>query len=154
MLVGLSWRSVPACGQREQNEALKIRLGESQQMNSNIMHSDIPQITPYISVVIPVYNEEETLLELYRRLSAVLDELCKEARYEILFVDDGSNDRSFEILKSLHERHPEVRVLRFSRNFGHHVAITAGLDHARGRFVAMMDADLQDQPEFIPTLLE
>ncbi len=118
------------------------------------MHSDKYQAASYISVVIPVYNEEETLLELYRRLSAVLDELCKEEKYEILFVDDGSSDRSFELLRSLHERNSPVRVLRFSRNFGHHIAITAGLDHASGRFVVMMDADLQDQPECIPTLLE
>lgn len=115
------------------------------------MNPDKKQVAPGLSVVIPVYNEEEVLPELYLRLRAVLDKLDKE--YEIVFVDDGSNDKSFEILQLLHRQNSNARVLRLSRNFGHHVAVTAGLDHARGDFVVLMDADLQDQPEFIPTLL-
>lgn len=107
--------------------------------------------SPALSVVIPIYNEEELLAELYRRLSAVLLDLGKT--FEIVFVDDGSNDGSFQILRSFYENDSHIRLLRLSRNFGHHIAITAGLDHAQGDYVVMMDGDLQDQPEFIPQLL-
>ncbi len=104
-----------------------------------------------LSVVIPVFNEEENLPDLHRRLVEVLDTLNRS--FEIILVDDGSTDRSFEILRQLHAKDPRVRAVRFSRNFGHHIALTAGLDAARGRAVVMMDADLQDPPGEIPRLL-
>lgn len=105
---------------------------------------------PCFSTVIPVFNEEGNLVELHRRLTAVFEGLGRA--YEIVFVDDGSRDRSFEILGDLHRSDRHVRVISFSRNFGHHIAITAGIDAARGEVVVLMDADLQDRPEEIPRM--
>ena len=103
------------------------------------------------SFVIPVFNERETLPELHRRLSEVIEQLDGEA--ELLFVDDCSWDGSYDLLSELGGRDPRVRVIRFARNFGHQVAITAGLDHAAGDAVIVMDADLQDPPEVVPALV-
>lgn len=104
-----------------------------------------------LSVVVPVFNEEENLQELYQRLTNVLANAV--ASWEILFVDDGSQDRSWEVIKGLAERDARVWGLRFSRNFGHQMAFACGLDHAQGEAVVIMDADLQDPPELIPQLL-
>ena len=105
-----------------------------------------------LSIVIAVFNEEEVLPELERRLTAALREIGRS--YEIILVDDGSRDRSLEILLGLRAKDPEhIRVFSFTRNFGHHIALTAGLDQAIGEIVVFMDADLQDQPEEIPKLL-
>jgi dolichol-phosphate mannosyltransferase len=101
--------------------------------------------------VIPVFNEEGNLRELHARLTSVLSGIARS--YEIVCVDDGSVDRSVEVLEELQGTDPHVRVLVFSRNFGHHIALTAGIDAARGDAVILMDADLQDQPEEIPKLL-
>lgn len=101
------------------------------------------------SIVIPVYNEEENIHELHKRLGAVMGGL---GTYEIIFVDDGSLDKSWQIIRELHERDSRVKGLSFSRNFGHHIAITAGMDHAQGRVIILMDGDLQDPPEEIPKL--
>jgi dolichol-phosphate mannosyltransferase len=103
------------------------------------------------SVVIPVNNEEDNVRELHRRLGTVMERL---GTYEIIFVDDGSSDKSWQIIKDLHERDASVKGLSFSRNFGHHIAITAGLDHANGNAIILMDGDLQDPPEEIPKLLK
>jgi dolichol-phosphate mannosyltransferase len=103
------------------------------------------------SIVIPVHNEAECLRELYSRLYAVLEDLPGEA--ELVFVDDGSTDLSHDILNELVDRDPRVRVIQLSRNFGHQIAITAGLDAASGRAVVIMDADLQDPPEVVPELV-
>jgi dolichol-phosphate mannosyltransferase len=103
-----------------------------------------------ISVVVPVHNEVETLDELHRRLSAVLDGL---GQHEIVLVDDGSDDRSWERMRVLAASDPHVRLIRLSRNFGHQAALTAGLDASRGDAVVVMDADLQDPPELIPELV-
>lgn len=103
------------------------------------------------SFVIPVFNERETLPELHQRLSQVIDGLDGEA--ELLFVDDSSHDGSYELLAELGRQDPRIRVIRFARNFGHQVAITAGLDHAAGDAVIVMDADLQDPPEVVPDLV-
>jgi polyisoprenyl-phosphate glycosyltransferase len=103
------------------------------------------------SFVIPVFNERETLPELHQRLSQVIDGLDGEA--ELLFVDDCSHDGSYELLMELGRQDRRIRVLRFARNFGHQVAITAGLDHAAGDAVIVMDADLQDPPEVVPDLV-
>jgi undecaprenyl-phosphate 4-deoxy-4-formamido-L-arabinose transferase len=107
---------------------------------------------PYISVVIPVFNEEENLPELGERLLATLTAYGRP--FEIIFVDDGSSDRSWEILSELYQRHPEqVRVLQFVRNFGQHQAIFAGFQTTRGEIVVTLDADLQNLPEDIPKLV-
>lgn len=106
---------------------------------------------PQISVVAPVFNEEETLPEFYRRVRAVMDGLGEP--WELVLVDDGSSDDSFRIARELHEQDPRVRVVRFARNFGHQIAITAGMDYARGDAVVTIDSDLQDPPEVIPDLV-
>jgi dolichol-phosphate mannosyltransferase len=106
---------------------------------------------PFFSVVLPVFNEEGVLDELHRRLTAALEGTGRS--YEVLYVDDGSRDGSFPKLAALQGKDERVRVIRFSRNFGHHMAITAGMDAAAGECVVLMDSDLQDQPEEIPKLL-
>jgi len=103
------------------------------------------------SFVIPAWNEEDVLPELYARLATVLDTLDGES--EIIFVDDGSTDGTFELLLSLRDRDPRCRVVRLARNFGHQAAITAGLDVAAGEAAIILDADLQDPPELVPTLI-
>ena len=108
---------------------------------------------PLLSVVIPIYNEQATLSELYRRLMHVLSENLAELAYEIVFVNDGSTDGSIQILSELHADDPAVKVMNLSRNFGHQAALTAGLDYAKGDAVICMDGDVQDPPEIIPTLV-
>jgi polyisoprenyl-phosphate glycosyltransferase len=100
-----------------------------------------------ISIVVPCLNEQEVLRDTNRRLVAVLEQLPQ--RFEIVYVDDGSTDRTPEILGELQADDERIRVVRFSRNFGHQMAITAGLEHASGDAVAIIDADLQDPPEVI-----
>jgi len=106
-----------------------------------------------ISVVIPVYNEEENLRELHRELSPVLDNLSDDVASEIIYVDDGSLDGSFEILKELYEEDPRVKVIRFRKNYGQTAALAAGFDHATGDVVITMDADRQNDPADIPRLI-
>ncbi len=106
---------------------------------------------PLISVVAPVYNEEALLPEFYRRTVAMLEGLREP--FEIVLVNDGSRDRCPEIMRELHEQDPRVKVLNFSKNFGHQIAITAGMDYAQGQTVVVIDSDLQDPPEVIPQLL-
>jgi len=105
-----------------------------------------------VSVVIPVYNEEQTLLELYQRLAKVLTSIGK--RYEVIFVNDGSTDSTMALIERVHKGNPCVKGIELSRNFGHQIALTAGLDFARGRCVITMDGDLQHPPELIPKLIE
>lgn len=105
-----------------------------------------------LSIVIPLYNEEENVKPLYEQLKATLDEIGRE--YEIIVVDDGSTDRSFAILKGLHEGDERLKVIRFRRNFGQTAAFAAGFDHSQGEVVITMDADLQNDPADIPLLLE
>jgi len=106
---------------------------------------------PMLSIVIPVFNEEENLQTLHTRLTQTLTEQGLD--YEIVFIDDGSQDQSPEILRRLEAEDHRVVVVEFARNFGHQVAISAGLEHSRGRVVSIMDADLQDPPEVLHTFL-
>ena len=99
------------------------------------------------SIVIPIFNEEETIEELWRQLSSVLSRI--NTRYEVIFIDDGSCDRSYSLLTELNREHPEIKVIRLSRNFGHQCALTAGIDRALGKAVILMDGDLQDSPKAI-----
>jgi len=103
-----------------------------------------------LSVVAPVYNEEGTIEEFYARVCTALQGL----RFELVLVDDGSTDASEIELRKLASNDPRVRIVQLSRNFGHQTALTAGLDHARGDAVVMLDADLQDPPELIPRMLD
>ncbi len=103
------------------------------------------------SVIVPVYNEKEVLPELYRRLTEVMSSL--QEPYEIVMVNDGSRDQSAEIVRELHEKDPHIKLINFSRNFGHQIAISAGMDYAVGDAVVIIDADLQDPPEVIRDLI-
>jgi dolichol-phosphate mannosyltransferase len=107
-----------------------------------------------VSLVVPVYCEEEVLDEFYRRAKAALVALPAGYGHELVFVNDGSTDRSLAILRGLAERDPCVRILDLSRNFGHQKAITAGIDHAAGDAVVVIDADLQDPPEVVRAMVQ
>ena len=105
-----------------------------------------------ISVVIPIYNEESNIPALYQRLCRVMETM--QVSYELVFVNDGSRDNSLQLLYELAERDDRVRYINFSRNFGHQIAVTAGLDVATGMAAVIIDADLQDPPELIPALYQ
>jgi glycosyltransferase involved in cell wall biosynthesis len=105
-----------------------------------------------LSVVVPIYCEEQVIHEFYKRVKNVLVSLEQRCRHEIIFVDDGSSDRTSKILKEISQKDKYVGVISFSRNFGHQIAITAGLDAACGDAVVIIDADLQDPPELIPEM--
>ncbi|TGE15655.1 glycosyltransferase family 2 protein [Hymenobacter elongatus] len=103
-----------------------------------------------LSVIIPIYNEEANIPALYARLGSVLDPMG--LHYEFIFINDGSRDKSLALVQNLAARDPRVRYIDFSRNFGHQIAVTAGLDLAVGQAAVIIDADLQDPPELIPQL--
>ena len=105
-----------------------------------------------LSVVVPVFNELDNLRPLWSRLQPVLERLG--VPFEVLFVDDGSRDGSFALVRQMHEADPRIGGISLSSNFGHQVALMAGLQHATGRLVITMDGDLQHPPELIPTLVE
>lgn len=105
-----------------------------------------------LSVVVPCFNEEEIVCDTNRRLAEALERAAPN--YEIVYVDDGSSDSTPELLRQLQESDERIRVIRFSRNFGHQMAITAGLEHASGDAVVIIDADLQDPPEVILKFVE
>jgi polyisoprenyl-phosphate glycosyltransferase len=107
---------------------------------------------PEVSVVIPIFNEEGNIPALYSRLAGALKGTGMD--HEIIFVDDGSGDESLKRLYSIRDEDPQVTIVELSRNFGHQVAISAGLDHARGKAVLVMDADLQDPPEVLPQFIK
>ena len=105
-----------------------------------------------VSIVLPAHNEERNLPEVHRRLSHVLSPLSYDL--EFIFVDDGSSDRTVDVMDELSRRDPRVKYIGLSRNFGHQYALTAGLDFASGDAVVSLDTDLQHPPELIPTLLQ
>ncbi|MBD1894759.1 glycosyltransferase family 2 protein [Coleofasciculus sp. FACHB-129] len=109
-------------------------------------------MNPKYSFIIPIYNEEKSIPELYRRMSAVMEQL--NAPTELILVNDGSRDRSLQMLRELHEKDPRVCYLSLARNFGHQIAVTAGLNFVRGEAIVILDADLQDPPELIPDMVE
>ena len=106
-----------------------------------------------ISIIIPAYNEEESLPILYDRMKKLM-EMMKEYEFEILFVNDGSKDRTIELIKEMRQKDNRVSYVDFSRNFGKEIAMIAGLDYATGDCVIFIDADLQDPPELIPELVK
>jgi glycosyltransferase involved in cell wall biosynthesis len=113
---------------------------------------DEKQNSVVISIVIPVYNEEENLKELHTKLSAVLSTITEN--YEILFIDDGSTDNSFAILKELNREDKDVKVIKFRRNFGKSIALNTAFRYAIGDIIITMDGDLQDDPEELPKFIE
>ena len=104
------------------------------------------------SVVVPVYNSEHTLQELYTRLEKVFREVIKE-EFELILVDDGSKDRSFEVMQELRAKDNRVRIIQMARNFGQNPALLCGFAHVKGDFVVTMDDDLQHQPEELPKMI-
>ena len=104
------------------------------------------------SIVVPMYNEEAVIEETYHRLKKVMDQTGES--YELVFVNDGSRDRSASIIAELAKNDSCIRLIDFSRNFGHQIAVTAGLDYAQGQAIVIIDADLQDPPEVIPLMME
>ncbi len=106
-----------------------------------------------ISIVVACYNEEESLPLFYEAVTKVLESI-KKINYEIIFVNDGSKDKTLKVIKDLHEKDKNIRYVSFSRNFGKEAAMLAGLEYAKGDYVALMDADLQDPPELIPKMFD
>lgn len=104
------------------------------------------------SVVVPMYNEEDVVIESYKRLKKVMD--STNVNYEIIFVNDGSKDRTSHIISEICEKDDKIKLIDFSRNFGHQIAITAGMDYSEGEAIVVIDGDLQDPPEVIPLMLE
>lgn len=117
---------------------------------ANMISSQDPNLI--YSLVIPIYNEEDTITQLYDRLSKVMSQLALES--EIILVDDGSSDRSLNMIQELRNKDPRVRYISFARNFGHQIAVTAGLNFVQGQVAIVMDADLQDPPELVPDMLK
>lgn len=139
----------------EKNTAQQIKKkapNTTEKIKKELVKKKASQAGIYASVVIPVYNEEDCLESLYQRLTAVMDKVGKP--YEILFTNDGSKDRTSEILRDFHTRRPQqIRVIEFNGNFGQHMAIMAAFERARGKVIINMDADMQNPPEEIPKLL-
>ena len=112
----------------------------------------MPSNLPMLSVIVPCFNEEEVIDHTHERLSRALGQITPD--FEIIYVDDGSRDRTAELLHGIQAGDPKVRVIRLSRNFGHQVAVTAGVEYAQGKAVVLIDADLQDPPEVIAAMVE
>ena len=110
-------------------------------------------LMPLLSIVVPVKNEEAAIAPFVERVSAILDEIALNQSWEILFVDDGSTDSTLAVIAAANARERRVRALSLSRNFGKEAALSAGLEHARGRAVVPMDVDMQDPPEVLPEMV-
>lgn len=128
-------------------------------MNQPRQQRNIPQKNQgrniFLSVVVPLYNEEESLPELILQIESELKNIPQARNsYEVIFVDDGSKDKSFEVIKAIRNRNQNVRGIRFRRNYGKSAALSVGFEKARGQFVATMDADLQDDPAELVKMLE
>lgn len=107
---------------------------------------------PTVSIIIPIYNEEENIPELYHRLQSIIEQVDGEA--EVIFIDDGSRDNSLNLVRQIYERDYRVKYISLARNFGHQIAVTAGLNNVKGEAVIVMDADLQDPPELVLPMIE
>src|SRR4051794_10683854 len=110
--------------------------------------------TPLLSIVCPMFREEATIETFHSRLIEALDSISPAVEFEVIYVDDGSDDSTAQLVKAMCERDPRVKLVALSRNFGHQLAITSGLDHASGDAAVTIDTDLQDPPEVIPAMVE
>lgn len=135
----------------EFNSTLIMEATDKQSERMTFAPDSSDAASPLVSVIVPVFNEQEVVGELHRRLLAVMGAL--PVRCEILYVNDGSTDDTVAVIKQLEPGGATVRLLNFSRNFGKEIAMTAGFDHAKGDAVIVIDADLQDPPEIIPELI-
>lgn len=106
-----------------------------------------------ISIVIPVYNEQEVIKTSYLRIKKVIEDL-EQYDYEMILVNDGSNDKTLEILQKIAQENKKVKIISFTRNFGHQAAVTAGLKFITGEAIVIIDADLQDPPERLPEMIQ
>lgn len=113
--------------------------------------SPFRQETPYISIIIPMYNEQEVLAACHERVCSVLDQMGKHC--EIIYIDDGSSDESWNIASQLGSKHHSIKTIRLSRNFGKEAAMSAGLKAVTAEAAVLIDADLQDPPELIPDMV-
>lgn len=120
-------------------------------MKETILQSEIAEQPVDISIVVPLYNEEESLKELEQQISSALK---SDYAYEIIFVDDGSSDRSWQVIKNLKEKGEHIKGISFRNNYGKSTALQAGFDIARGEFIVTMDADLQDDPKEVPEMVQ
>ena len=103
-------------------------------------------------VIVPMYNEEEVITETYQRLTTVMDSIGEN--YEIIFINDGSRDNTRAIISEFCRNNDKIKMIDFARNFGHQIAITAGMDYAAGECMVIIDGDLQDPPELIPDMIK
>jgi polyisoprenyl-phosphate glycosyltransferase len=110
----------------------------------------MPSKYPDISIIIPIFNEQDNIIELHLRLTKVLTSM--DIDYELIFINDGSNDNSLSLLRALCDKDQNTYYINFSRNFGHQIAVSAGLKYCKGKAIVIIDADLQDPPELIPSL--
>jgi polyisoprenyl-phosphate glycosyltransferase len=108
--------------------------------------------TPVYSIVAPIFDEAKSLDEFYERVRKTMDALGES--WELVLINDGSRDNSLEKMREIHEKDPRVHLIDFARNFGHQIAVSAGMDYARGDAVVIIDSDLQDPPEVIARLAE
>ena len=129
-----------------------MQLVESLPQRQQRGDRELPLDRPIYSVVAPVYNEEALVAEFCQRTIAALEPLGEP--FEVVLVNDGSRDHSPDIIRELHDQDPRIKVVNFSRNFGHQIAITAGMDYAKGQAVTVIDSDLQDPPEVIPRMID
>jgi glycosyltransferase involved in cell wall biosynthesis len=141
---------VPAGGQRQDSTNLQHQKTQQQSPQPDSRKYVLPN--QMISVVIPLYNEEGSLMELSLGLKKVFDFL--KCNYEVIFIDDGSTDKSFEKIKEIHSRNPKYKCIKFRRNYGKSAALSAGFKKAEGDIIITMDADLQDDPKEIPELVK
>lgn len=138
---------------RNSEDVKRVMTGETRQHETSKRYiAEDALKSPTVSILAPVFNEEPVLPELYSRVQSVMDDT--PYTWELILVNDGSRDSSANVIQALHEQDPRVKGLSFSRNFGFQVAVTAGLDYARGQAVILTDADLQDPPEVFPTMIE
>lgn len=138
----------------EMNQLTKIIFNQPYATGAEVKHieSDRDSSKILYSLVVPLYNEEDGITELYSRIKPVMDML--DGSTELVLVNDGSRDRTLEMIRQLHEQDSNVSYLSLARNFGHQTAVTAGLNFARGQAVIILDGDLQDPPELIPEMIE
>lgn len=141
------------CMYSDQGITHKLRGSRKSIINTEERESvQLSPCDPVYSIVAPVFNEKETLPHFYEQVVHVMEGVGES--FEIVLINDGSTDGSYAILRELHQSDPRVHVVDFSRNFGHQIAISAGLDHAQGKAVIILDSDLQDPPSVIPRLIE
>ncbi len=130
----------------------KIAGSKIIEQDEHIERQEVAKKTPYLSIVIPVYNEEDSIDPLYKSLIPVLEGTGR--KYEVILIDDGSRDKSFDKLKNLHDKNRNFKIIKFRRNFGQTQAMSAGFDYSSGQIIITMDADLQNDPADIPNILK